>query len=217
MTTPTEPQVISRKEVDQDRLVVVFDDPQFESHTTGSTPGQKEDLQKTWPVLTKKMTNVIENEVNELVEMLGGKYTESELRKKFTDELSPKKKIERNFALRQAAQSATESHPKDGYELGVTTAYIYVTLVGDDNPRIEGKVVLWVLPSRQEKPDDLHFRCWRPYTLSLGNDENASVRSEGDNETPERSFSAGSHALSDHTVPESNKNTSLESAGTSGV
>lgn len=204
-------------EVDQDRLVFVFDNSQFGSHTTGRTPCQKENLQQTWPVLTRRMTDVIKNEANELVEMLGGKYTESELQEKLTDELSPKKNFERNLALRQAAKSAIESHPKDGYELGVSTAYIYVTLVGDNNPRIEEKVVLWVLPSGQEKPDDLHFRCWRPYTLSLGNNENESMRTKSDIETPERSFSDGSRNCSDHTESESNKNTSIGSAGTSGL
>jgi hypothetical protein len=205
-------------EVDQDRLVVVFDDPQFESYTTGSTPGQKEDLQKTWPVLTEKMTNVITDEVDALAGRLSGTYTESERKEKFDDELADIKDAARNTKLYEAARLANISHPKDGHDSGVTTAYIRVTLIGDDDdPRVEGKLVLWVQRLGQKETKLLHFKCWRPYRLSLGSGENDSIRSKGDTGTPEISFSDDSRNFSERTVLESNKDMSFESARTSKV
>jgi hypothetical protein len=171
------------------------------------------------PCNARDSTNVIENEVNELIEILSGTYMESERKEKFDDELADIKDAARNTKLFEAACRANISLPKDGYDSGVTTAYIRVTLVGDeDNPRVEGKLVLWVQRLGQKKTKLLHFKCWRPYTLSLGSDENDSIRSKGDTGTPERSFLDDSKSIfSTDDLPESKQETSVGSAGTSGV
>jgi hypothetical protein len=170
------------------------------------------------PCNARDSTNVIENEVNE-IEILSGTYTESERKEKFDDELADIKDAARNTKLFEAACRANISLPKDGYDSGVTTAYIRVTRVGDeDNPRVEGKLVLWVQRLGQKKTKLLHFKCWRPYTLSLGSDENDSIRSKGDTGTPERSFLDDSKSIfSTDDSPESKQETSVGSAGTSGV
>lgn len=179
------------------------------------------------PCNARDSTNVVENEVNELIEILSGTYTESERKEKFDDELADNKTNDRNCKLYQAAKSATESDPKDGYDLEVLTAHIHVALVSDREPRVERKVVLWIDALGQEESELLHFRCWRPYKLSPeradaadhhseGSGKDGSMFSKGEIETPLGSFSDGSRNFSKHTVPESNGVTFIGSGYASG-
>jgi hypothetical protein len=79
-------------------------------------------------------------------------------------------------------------------------------------------LVLWVQRLGQNETKLLHFKCWRPYTLSLGSDENDSIRSKGDTGTPERSFLDDSKSIfSTDDLPESKQETFVGSAVTSGV
>jgi hypothetical protein len=220
-------------ETDRFQVVLQFEKPKFRSQFSRDNDVHGEDLNVTWPELTKGMENLVQTEVDELVKIykkLSEKcsYTESEWKQEFNAVRSDKKTSGRAPRLFEDAQSLADSHSANEHDLIVTYAYVHVTPASQFNPSVTVKVFLKAQIPGQEESKIMQFTCWRPYKIShemadaadhhsKRSGKDGFMFSKGDTETPQGSFSHGSGNPSEHTVPESNEVTFIGSADTLGV